>query len=472
MPNPSIDAGRCAEYQQRYLLRGSDCHPVASSGAVARRRIDREVSMLRREHNDLLTQTGPDTPMGRLFRCYWLPALLADELPDNECPPVRVKLLSERLVAFRDSHGRTGLIDEFCAHRGVSLWFGRNEECGLRCPYHGWKYDVTGQCIEVPSEPEESGFARKIKLKSYPLIERGGVLWTYMGPPEKQPSLPEWEFAVVPRTHSFTSKRLQENNWLQAMEGGIDSSHVSFLHRGSLNSDPLFKGARGNQYNLSDSRPHFEVVESPGGLHIGARRNAEHGHYYWRITQWVMPSFTMVPPRGDHPVHGHFWIPIDDENCWTWSFDYRPTAPLSPREVDAMRAGKGVHVAYVPGTFRPRANKDNDYLIDRAAQKDGITYSGVEGIAMQDSSVQESMGPIVDRTKENLVSTDNGIIMARHRLLRAVKALLDSDVTPPGVAVVHQRVRSASVILPPDQAYKDAARDALQVQPGAAHASV
>jgi phthalate 4,5-dioxygenase len=428
--------------------------------------------MLRKEQNDLLTQTGPGTPMGRLFRCYWMPALLAEELPEPECPPVRVKLLSERLLAFRDTNGRYGLIDEFCAHRGVSLWFGRNEECGLRCPYHGWKYDVTGQCIEVPSEPEESGFAKKIKLKSYPLVERGGVLWTYMGPPDRQPALPEWEFAMVPAAQRFVSKRTQENNWLQAMEGGIDSSHVSFLHRGNLNSDPLFKGSRGNQYNLSDPRPHFEVVESPGGLYIGARRNAERGHYYWRITQWVMPSFTMIPPRGEHPVHGHFWVPVDDENCWTWNFDYKPTAPLSQTEIEAMRAGKGIHVAYVPGTFRPRANKDNDYLIDRAAQKAGLTYSGVEGIAMQDASLQESMGPVVDRTKENLVSTDNGIIMARHRLLRAAKALMDKDVTPPGVDLEHQRVRSAAVVLPPDQAYKDAAKDALKVQPGVHHASV
>ena len=143
--------------------------------------------MLRKQQNDLLVQTGPGTPGGRLFRSYWVPALLAEELPENECPPVRVKLLSERLLAFRDTQGRYGLIDEFCAHRGVSLWFGRNEESGLRCPYHGWKYDHTGQCIEVPSEPEESGFCKKIKLKSYPLIERGGLLWTYMGPPERQP---------------------------------------------------------------------------------------------------------------------------------------------------------------------------------------------------------------------------------------------------------------------------------------------
>ena len=428
--------------------------------------------MLRKEQNDLLTLTGPETAGGNLFRRYWIPALLAEELPANECAPVRVKLLSERLLAFRDTHGRYGLIDEFCAHRGVSLWFGRNEEGGLRCPYHGWKYDVTGQCTEVPSEPEASGFCNKIKLKSYPLVKIGDVLWTYMGPADKRPPQPEWEFALVPPEQTFTSKRLQECNWLQAMEGGIDSSHVSFLHRGNLNSDPLFKGAKGNQYNLNDMRPVFEVVEQPGGLYIGARRNAEGGNYYWRITPWVMPSFTMVPPRGDHPVHGHFWIPIEDENCWAWSFDYHPVRALMASERQAMIDGKGIHVSYVPGTYRPAANKDNDYLMDRAAQKAGTTYSGVEGIAMQDASLQESMGPIVDRTKENLVSTDNGIIMARHRLMKAAKALAEKGTTPPGTDPEHQRVRSAALVLPPDQPFKEAAREDLTVRPGIRQTSI
>src|SRR3954453_13616962 len=172
--------------------------------------------MLRAEQNEAITRTGGGTPMGELFRRYWIPALLAEELPKNDCPPVRLKLLSERLVAFRDTEGRYGLIDEFCPHRGVSLWFGRNEQCGLRCPYHGWKFDFTGQCIEVPSEPEESGFASKIKLKSYPLVERGGILWTYMGPQDHIPPLPEWEFAMMAPDQRFVSKRLQECNWLQA----------------------------------------------------------------------------------------------------------------------------------------------------------------------------------------------------------------------------------------------------------------
>ncbi len=428
--------------------------------------------MLTKEQNEYVTRTGPGTPMGELFRAYWIPALLPEELPENDCPPVRCPLLGEKLVAFRDSNGRLGLIEEFCAHRRVSLWFGRNEECGLRCPYHGWKFDVTGQCVDIPSEPPESEHYKKIKMRGYPLVERGGILWTYMGPPDRQPPLPEWEFAMVPASHRFVSKRLQESNWLQALEGGIDSSHVSFLHRGDLDTDPLFKGAKGNKYNMGDFKPVFDVAESPGGLYIGARRNAENGNFYWRITQWVMPSFTMIPPRGDHPVHGHFWIPIDDETCWTWSFDYTVSRPLPQDLIDAMKGGKGIHVVYEPGTYRPLANKDNNYLMDREGQKKGRTYSGIEGFAMQDASLQESMGPIIDRSRENLVTTDKGIVMARRRLMRAAKALLDSGTVPPGVDPAHTRVRSASVVLPPDKPFTEAAAEALSTKAGAAHVSV
>jgi phenylpropionate dioxygenase-like ring-hydroxylating dioxygenase large terminal subunit len=426
---------------------------------------------MKAEQNELLVRTGPGTPMGDLFRRYWLPALLAWELPEPDCPQVRVQLLSERMVAFRDSQGRLGLIDEFCAHRGVSLFFARNEECGLRCPYHGWKYDVNGQCVDVPSEPAESGFCQKIKLKSYPIVERGGVIWVYMGPADQQPPLPAYEFATVPQDQSYTSKRLQECNYLQAMEGGIDSSHVSFLHSGALNTDPLFKGSKGNQYNLGDKKPVFEVVESEGGLYIGARRNADNGSYYWRITPWVMPCFTIVPPRADHPMHGHFWIPIDDEKCWTWSFDYHPVRALTELERQAMEAGKGVHVA-VDRNFRPLQNKDNDYLIDRAAQKAGRTFSGVDGFGMQDASVQESMGPIQDRTRENLVSTDNGIIMARHRLMKAAKELAAKGTVPPGRDPSHQRVRSVAVVLPAGTPFKEGAGEALTAREGIAQTSV
>jgi phenylpropionate dioxygenase-like ring-hydroxylating dioxygenase large terminal subunit len=422
--------------------------------------------------NELLTRTGPGTTMGDLFRRYWVPALLAEELSENDCPPVRVKLLSERLIAFRDSEGRYGLIDEFCAHRGVSLWFGRNEHSGLRCAYHGWKYDVSGQCIEIPSEPPGSRFCGKVRLKGYPLVKIGDVLWTHMGSPQQRPELPEWEFATVAPEQTYTSKRWQECNWLQALEGGIDSSHVSWLHSAGLKDDPLFRGATGNKYNLSDMKPFFEVADADGGLFIGARRNAEDGQYYWRITPWVMPNFTMVPPRGDHPVHGHFWVPIDDENCWAYSFDYHATRALTEAELQAMKDGYGVHNKYVPGTYRPLQNKDNDYLIDREAQRRGETYSGVWGIAMQDASLQESMGPIVDRSKERLVSTDSGIIQARLKLRKAATALRDQGITPPGTVSVHQRVRSAAVVLPKEKDFVEVCGDVLTVKPGEKHASV
>jgi phthalate 4,5-dioxygenase oxygenase subunit len=325
----------------------------------------------------------------------------------------------------------------------------------------------------VPSEPAESGFCNKIKLKSYPLVERGGVIWVYMGPPELRPPEPEYEFATVPPEQSYMSKRVQECNWLQAMEGGIDSSHVSFLHRHTMKVDPMFKGAtQSHKYNLGDLAPHFEVVESPGGLYIGARRNADNDKYYWRITQWIMPSFTLIPPRGDHPIGGHCWVPMDDENCWAWSTNHHATRALTREERDAMVAGKGIHVPLMPGTFRPTANKDNDYLMDRQAQKEGRTFSGVEGFAMQDASVQESMGPIQDRTRENLVSTDNGIIMARHRLIKAAKELAAKGTLPPGRDPVHQKVRSVAVVLPTGTPFKEGAGEALKAREGVAQTSV
>lgn len=426
--------------------------------------------MMTHEQNLFLCQTGPGTAMGELFRRYWIPTLLSEELPEPDCPPVRVKLLSEHLIAFRDSSGRLGLVGEFCAHRGVSLWFGRNEENGLRCPYHGWKYDVNGQCVDVPSEPTESGFCGRIKLKSYPLVELGGILWTYMGPPEKQPALPKFEWAALPASHRYIAKRWQENNYLQAMEGGIDSSHVSFLHSGELHSDPLHRSTKGAEYQR-DRMPKFEVAETPGGLLIGARRTAEAESYYWRVTQWIMPWYTMIPPYGDNALNGHAWVPMDDENCVTWSFTYHPTRPLTEPELATMRKGGGMHVELIPGTCRPVINKDNNYMIDRAAQKNGRHYSGVAGIAMQDASLQESMGPIQDRTAENLVSTDNAIIMARRRLR---KAALDCQkgIVPPGVDSECHRVRSASFVLPAGAGFQKSRADAFLAVEGVPHTSI
>ncbi len=426
--------------------------------------------MLKTADNELLCRTGPGTPMGELMRRYWVPMLYSSELPEPDCAPVRVKLFSEWLLAFRNTKGEIGLIDEFCAHRGVSLWFGRNEEGGLRCPYHGWKFATDGACMEVPSEPAESGFCVKVRLKSYPCVEKGGVIWTYMGRPEDQPAFPAFEWLDLPASHRYLKKRHQECNWLQALEGGIDSSHVSWLHSGELKSDPLHV-SRGATFQ-QDRAPKFEVVESAGGLQIGVRRNAEAGHYYWRITQFILPWYTMIPPYGDNALNGHAWVPIDDDNVIVWSFTYHPARPLSAHELATMNKGGGLHVELIPGTFRPVQNKDNDYMIDRKAQKEGRYYSGVAGIAQQDASLQESMGPIADRSKENLVSTDNAIIMARAILKRAAVALRDKGVAPRGLAAETHRVRSASFVLPQGVPFATARADDLRVREGVAHTGV
>ena len=403
---------------------------------------------MKSEDNEFLTRTGPGTPMGELFRRYWIPALLATDLPENDGPPVRVQLLSERLLAFRDSDGRYGLIGEFCAHRGVSLWFGRNEKGGIRCAYHGWKYDVNGRCIEVPSEASGSGFCSKVKLAGYPLIERGGVLWTYMGPRDTQPPLPEYEWTGVPGSHRHISKRIQECNYLQSMEGGLDSIHSTFLHRFSVGDDPLLKRDPVSAALLKgDTHPAFVPLVSPGGLYITTRRNAGNDDYYWRVTQWLMPCFNLFPPYAGNPHGGHAWVPIDDEHCWIFSLDYHPDRPLTPPEVDAMERGCGIHVALVPGTSRPVRNQSNDYLIDRAAQRACQSFSGVTGIGEQDAAIQESMGPIQDRTREHLVSTDNGIIMTRQRLMRAARDVAEG-VMPPGRDAPAQAVRAFSAVLP------------------------
>ena len=201
-------------------------------------------------------------------------------------------------------------------------------------------------------------------------------------------------------------------------------------------------------------------VEYEGGLLIGARRQADSERWYWRITPFIMPWHTLIPPRAGHPIGGHAWVPIDDDNCWAWSINYHPNRALTTAELTAMKEGKGIHVKYVPGTFIPLANKGNNYLMDRSTQKSGVNYSGIEGIAMQDASLQESMGPIQDRTQENLCSTDNGIIMTRRLLLKAAKDNREGKPLP-GLKADSQRVRSCSIELPSNVRFKDGARDGL-----------
>lgn len=394
---------------------------------------------------ETLVRTGPGTAMGNLMRRYWVPALLASEIAEPDSPPVRVQIMGEKLLAFRDTDGQVGLISEFCSHRGVSLYFGRNEENGIRCAYHGLKFDRHGNCVEVPSAPNA---CKQMGIAGYPCIERAGIVWTYMGPKDKQPAPPDVEWCTLPESHVFVSKRLQECNYLQAMEGGIDTSHVSYVHRYEVDNDPMHMGTKALDYIKADGNVIFEIEKNDFGLTLFGRRNGEPDSFYWRITQWLFPWYTLIPPFGEHSLGGHVWVPIDDHNCWAWSINFRPERPLTSEERQDMAAGKGIHCEYEPGSWRTKANKDNDYLIDRRAQKDKRAYSGVFGFAVQDSSLQESMGPIQDHAKEKLLPTDRAIVMARRMLYDAAVALRDGEAEPPALAADRQRVRAAGVLLP------------------------
>jgi len=403
---------------------------------------------MNKEMSETLTRVGPGTRMGELLRRYWVPALMSSEIAEADGPQVRVQLLGEKLLAFRNTDGKACLISEFCSHRGVSLYFGRNEENGIRCAYHGVKFDGDGKCVDVPSSPQSCA---RMHIKAYPCIERGGIVWTYMGPEDKQPALPEVEWCTLPAERVFVSKRLQYSNWLQAMEGGIDTAHVSYVHRYEVDGDPMHQGVKALDYIKADGNVVFEIEKTPFGLSLFGRRNGEPDSYYWRITQWLFPWFTLIAPFGDHALGGHVWVPIDDENCWAWSINWRPDRPLEADELAAMRAGQGIHVAYeAPGSFVPLQNRTNDYMIDRVAQREQRSYSGVFGFSAQDYSLQESMGPIQDHEAENLLPTDKAIVMAR-RMLSEAAAGMNAGSEPPALDSTQQRVRPAGVLLPRGQ---------------------
>ena len=412
---------------------------------------------MNKEMSETLVRTGPATRMGNVLRRYWVPILLSREIAEPDGPQVRVQILGEKLLAFRASDGTPGLISEFCSHRGASLYFGRNEENGIRCSYHGLKFDRLGNCVDVPSAPRACA---TMGIKGYPCIERAGIVWAYLGPKEKEPPPPGVEWCNLPLSHVFVSKRLQECNYLQAMEGGIDTSHVTYVHRYEVDDDPMHRGTKANDYIKADGNVIFEIEKNPFGLTLYGRRNGEPDSYYWRVTQWLFPWFTLIPPFGDHALGGHVWVPIDDHNCWAWSINFHPTKPLSAEERRDMEEGKGIHCPYEPGTFRPVANKDNDYLIDRAAQKDLRAYSGVFGFAAQDASLQESMGPIQDHASERLLPTDRAISMARRALYDAAVSLEKGE-EPPALDANRQRVRAAGVLLDRSLKPQEWARDHL-----------
>lgn len=416
------------------------------------------------EENEVLTRTGPGTPMGNLLRRYWLPAVKSDEVPEPDGAPLRLKLMGEDLIVFRVTDGRVGVLDQVCPHRRANLFFARNEECGLRCGYHGWKFDVDGTVVDIPSEPDFASWRSKPTIKAYPTVEAGGIVWAYMGPPDRKPPPPEYEYCLADDAHRYASRRWEECNWLQGLEGGIDPVHVPFLHKYELSSDPLHRGTTGALFT-EGTEIHYDSVDRPYGVNVIARRDADADSYYWRIGQWIMPCFTIAPPYGDFAMGSNAWVPRDDESFWRWIISCHPTRPLTNSERAAMADGKGTHVKVDPETLRADVNKDNDYRIDREGQKAGRTFNGVHTVGLQDKAMQESQGPIHQRQHEYLVNSDKSIIMVRRRLLDAVAANERGD-DPPGLSPDDQRIRAASLIEKKDVPFDALSRDILHTREG------
>ncbi len=420
--------------------------------------------MLTRAENDLLTQTGPGTPMGNLVRRYWIPALLSQELPKPDGPPLRLKLLGEKLIALRDSSGKVALFDPRCPHRGADLFYGRNEECGIRCVYHGWKFDVEGNCVDMPSEPAETSFKHKVKITAYPCLERGGVVWTYMGPPEVKPAFPELEWTALPESHRLAARRLQECNWFQGYEGGWDTAHLPFLHRGDTSPGSRFFSRTGNDA-VRDLPAQYEFVQTEFGLIYGSGRPQERGDTLWSVSLMFMPGWKLLRPQaGDARYTLLGWIPVDDENCMVWSIEYHPERPLSEDELRYAKSFDYVIVETIPSSVRPVRNKDNDYRIDRELQASGVSFTGVKGLGLQDSFIQESLGTIADRTRENLGSTDREIVLLRRHLLRIVRGL-ETGAELPGLDPSSYRARPAVFTVPKGRKMTELVRDAIRIEP-------
>jgi phthalate 4,5-dioxygenase oxygenase subunit len=419
--------------------------------------------MLSIEDNEALCRVGPGTLMGNLFRQYWIPALRSDELPAPDCPPVRVKLLGEELIGYRTTSGAVGLMQNACPHRGASMFFGRNEEEGLRCVYHGWKFDVTGACVDMPSEPAESNFKNKVRARAYPCLERNGVIWTYMGPREVPPPLPELEGNM--HRNWNVSILYRANNWLQGIEGELDTIHAAFLHGGARRVQDTERGTFA-YYSANSREGKFSVRETAHGTSYGMYRPAEEDSYYWRVGHLLFPFFAMPPGAATLGESASVlaYVPMDDYNTLEWGIGFRPDneTPQQAANRAAGRAGRD----YLPnGTgwferFRITQNYENDFLIDREAQKNWLSYTGIEGIRQQDMAMTESMGKIMDRTHEHLGTTDQMIIRTRRRYLAAARALRDHGVTPPGVdspEVYHQR--AGQVVLPRNVDWWEATRE-------------
>jgi phthalate 4,5-dioxygenase len=407
--------------------------------------------MLSAADNELLVRTGPGTPMGEYFRRYWLPVALSRELPAPDCPPIRVQMLGECLVAFRDTRGRVGVIEPDCAHRGANLFFGRNEDGGLRCIYHGWKYDVSGTCVEMPNVLPGASYHGKISIKAYPTREFGEMVWAYLGPPEKMPELPQLEHGLLPESHRFVSKRLQQCNWAHSMEGALDTAHFSFLHMPAPSVDAYVNPATAAdekrlRWLRNDPMPQFTFIEHDVGFVLGGARRADGDESYWRVTQFMLPSHSVAPSAMPKEFYqGYTWVPVSDESCWIYTYAWHPDRPLAAEErAKFEKGGYGQFAELGPG-YVPLRNRDNDYLIDREEQKHR-SFTGVKGIAEQDAMAQDSQGLIADRTREHLTATDVGVVRFRRLMLEAANALREGREPDAPLRPQSYRVRAGGAL--------------------------
>ena len=424
------------------------------------------------DDNKLLSQTGPGTPMGEFVRRYWTAALLSSELPEPDGAPVRVRLLGEDLIAFRDSDGRVGLLDEHCSHRGASLYFGKNAEGGLRCWYHGWKYDVAGNCVDMPNEPPQTRFCDKVKHTAYPCIERNGVVWAYMGPRDKMPALPELEWLTVPASHVYVTKCIRECHWTQGMEGDLDSIHVGFLHQDIFKNRATELNHESAKWLAANLTPEEEIAEIPAGCVHATRRDIDPQNSYWKISHWFFPGLTTIPGFvGDGPLGGHAWVPVDDNHCWVFAFSWHPTRPLTAAELSGKGALAAFHAETMPGSPVIACNRSNDYAGPNAPVA-AQPWMRVTNVQAQDIAMTESMGTLYDRSKERLGKSDRLVAQTRRRLVAAAKAVQDGA-EPPGMNPKDYRQRPISMLLPRNvESWTDAIADVTDTRPETFRASV
>jgi len=425
------------------------------------------MTMLSQSDNELICRVGPDTPMGQLMREYWVPAMLSSELPGPDCDPVRVPLLGERFIAFRDSDGKVGLLRAQCPHRGASLFFGRNEESGLRCAYHGWKFDVTGRCLDMPNEPADSDFKDRVRARAAVVAERGGIVWAYLGTRPEPPALPDFEVL----NEEYDDVRVVQPvytdcNWLQTLEGDLDTSHFGFLHVGHIPPEVAPEGSW-LRHMLTDRAPRYKVIDTEFGATYGAYRPAGNDdEFYWRIAHYLFPFYTMVPlgMLGGSPTFVAR-VPLDDHR--TMHYFVMSAGPTNNNASSVLGINTDSFGEMLPNNttnwfarFRPRQTLDNDYEIDREAQRSGRSYTGINAVTTQDRAVTEGMGPIIDRTAEHLGSADVMVIRVRRRLLRALRAFTGDGTVPPGVDTpAAYRQRSGGVVLPTDADWLASTRD-------------